>query len=144
MTFVKLLESDKREGVHEGLNGIHDPRANDVLDAIRRLDGETYTVISLEGDDGSTRMTIGGGNNGFYNVFIAMDIDLEFHNLLNKNAMPDLQIMLVTGGQAGNFPATHCVDLIVTIQAAVAFFDSGKPATNLDWERIGASAVVNP
>lgn len=134
MGFVNLVESDKREGVQERLLGVEDPGIMDVLDAIRRLDGENYTVVSLEGNDGLRRMTIGGGNNGFYNVYIAVDIDREFYNLLNPDALPDSLTTLITGGQAGNFPTTHCVDIQTAIKAAEVFFESGEPAPELQWD----------
>jgi len=42
---------------------------------------------------------------------------------------------VVTGGQAGLFPTRQCVDLETTLKAAAVFFDTGKMAQDLVWER---------
>lgn len=134
MPFVTLMGTDRREGVCDRGKTVDCPTRTDVVDAIRRLDGQTYTQVYLEGQDRT--MTVGGGNDGLYNVFIAIEVDCEFYNLLNPDALPTSQLMLVTGGQAGIFPASHCVELRIAIKAAETFYESGEPAETLQWQRV--------
>jgi len=105
---------------------------------IRQLDGRAYTQVVLEGD--GKALLIGGGNDGRYNVVLAVNIDEAFYNLLNPAACADTELAntelkVVTGGQAGLFPTRQCVDLETTLKAAAVFFDTGKMAQDLVWER---------
>lgn len=134
MPNVEILETDKCEGVRAQLNSIQNPSWDDVRDAIVRLDGLMFTTVCVSGNEGNRSLFVGGGNYGFYNVFIAVDIDREFHNLINPNAVNGADRILVTGGQPGRFQASHCVDQKLALQAAKHFYETGTPDANLNWQ----------
>jgi hypothetical protein len=104
-----------------------------AIDAVKSLDGRTTTQVVLEGDDKA--LLIGGGNDGRYNVVLAVNIDEAFFNLLNSHGSPDREVRIVTGGQAGLFPETQSVSLEAVLKAATYFFDSGGMNPNLAWEQ---------
>lgn len=134
MPYVTLMGMDKREGVADRGETVDRPTRAEMVDALCRLDGETYTQLYLEG--AGRTMMVGGGNDGLYTVYIAVEVDREFYNLVNPDASPTSQLMLVTGGQVGIFPASRCVELKAALKAAEVFFERGEPAESLEWQRV--------
>jgi len=132
MQFVKLLSVDKRVGARDEGGSKPCENVKSAIDAVRSLDGRVTTQVVLEGDNKA--LLIGGGNDGRYNVVLAVNIDESFFNLVNSQGSPDREVRIVTGGQAGLFPETQSVSLETVIEAATYFFDSGGMAPDLVWE----------
>jgi hypothetical protein len=133
MQFVENLTADKRVGVRDEGRTVSCESLESALNSIRQLDGRVRTQVILEGKDRA--LLIGGGNDGRYNVVMAVNVDEEFYNLVNPSGSLDRQLKVVTGGQAGLFAERQCVDLATALRAAEVFFYSGEPASDLAWER---------
>ncbi|VWB48503.1 hypothetical protein BLA6863_02199 [Burkholderia lata] len=79
-------------------------------------------------------MTIGGGNDGRYVVFIASSFDAELLSLTTPEAPMEEAIELVAGGQRGSYPAQECVDRMTTAKAVAYFVSSGLADPQLCWQ----------
>ncbi|MCA3781342.1 MAG: histidine kinase [Burkholderia sp.] len=104
-----------------------------VIAAVERLNGMDRSTIVFDASD-ATVMTIGGGNDGRYVVFIASEIDVALLNLATPDAPADETIELVAGGQRGSYPARQCVDRATATQAAVYFVSTGGADPRLCWQ----------
>lgn len=100
--------------------------------AIRELDGQRKTLVTLETDD-ETHLVIGGGNENHYIVYATFDNE-EFYSLLDR-ARSGTDKAIVVGGQTGIYPAKFCVELDRAIQAAKTFALTGKLEPALTWEK---------
>jgi Immunity protein Imm1 len=109
---------------------IENPSWSQIETAIRELDGESKTLITL-GIDEDTYMSIGGGANK-YIVTVTFD-NSNFHVLIDSPKSEQIQT-LVVGGQNGNYSANQCVDLLHCLLAARTFTESGKLDTLLTWQ----------
>jgi Immunity protein Imm1 len=102
--------------------------------AIRELDGQRKTLVTLEIDD-ETHMAIGGGNENNYIVYATFD-NKSFYNLID-HYRSDTDKAIVVGGQMGIYPAQSCIKLDQAIQAAKTFALTGKLEPALNWEKEG-------
>jgi hypothetical protein len=102
MPFVQRVTTDEWVGVTNNLVTIKCDGIQRALDAIRRLDGEVRTEVSLEGPN--KVLSVAGGNDGRYVCFIALNIDEMFLNLSNPTGSQESEVEVVAGGQAGTFP----------------------------------------
>jgi hypothetical protein len=100
---------------------------------IKSLDGSKYTQVILSNELDDSFICIGGGNNGFYNVFISLDDNESFYDLLNPSGKHDNIIQLVTGGQSGDFEEDICVTIDKALLASQKFYVSGKVEETLKW-----------
>ncbi|AXF19442.1 histidine kinase [Burkholderia pyrrocinia] len=104
-----------------------------AIAAVDRLNGRDRSTVAFEASDG-TVMTIGGGNRGWYVVFIASHIDAALLSLTTPEAPADETIELVAGGQRGSYPARDCVDRATVAQAAAYFISCGGADPGLCWQ----------
>ncbi|WYL96995.2 MAG: Imm1 family immunity protein [Gloeotrichia echinulata IR180] len=132
MTTEKWL-GNKNEG-----DVIENPNWSQIEKAIRELDGESQTLITL-GINEDSYMSIGGGTNQ-YVVTVTFD-NLDFYILIDSTKSEQIQT-LVVGGQRGNYPANQCVDLLRCLLAARTFTESGKLDELLTWEQDKSLAFV--
>ncbi len=132
MTFVTRIYTDRRVGVRNDGRSVSGPSLNQVLDAVRRLDGEQFTELLLSGE--KRNLTISGGNEGRYIAFISVNGDEAFYNLTNAEGNPKLELKVVTGGQVGSYSSRQVVPLSSVLTAARDFYESGQASTLL-WEK---------
>jgi hypothetical protein len=112
------------------------PTWPDIERAIRRLDGDGCSMVSLGiGPPPVPHMAIGGGENGKYIVYATED-NQKFLTLVNPGA-PAGKCLLVAGGQRGEYDLRICVDLSAALEAAREYAESGQLATTLTWESKG-------
>lgn len=98
--------------------------------AIRELDGQRRTLVTLEAD-GETHMAIGGGA-GKYLVYVTFDNE-NFNYLVHSTKLNNAET-LVVGGQEGIYPAKWCVDLTTALKAAKSFAEFGTLEKSV-WEQ---------
>jgi hypothetical protein len=106
--------------------------------AIRELDGQNKTLVTLEADDES-HMAIGGGR-GKYIVYLTFDNDI--FDYLFDPSQPDREEVLVVGGQAGIYDARSCIAIEMALKAAQAFAEFGVMEKSLVWKRDSAVELV--
>lgn len=128
--FVLDMTTEKWIGNQNQGDFIENPSWSQIETAIRELNGESQTLVTL-GIDEDAYMSIGGGANK-YIVTVTFD-NLNFYVLINSPKSEQIQT-LVVGGQNGNYPANQCVDLLHCLLAARTFTESGKLDTLLIWE----------
>jgi hypothetical protein len=110
------------------------PTWEDIESAIRRLDGETCTLVCLGiGEPPVPHMAIGGGKGGKYIVYSTRD-NRCFYNLMNPQAAPG-KCLLKAGGQDGDYDARQCVSLTDALRAAKTYAETGQIDPSLTWER---------
>ncbi|GJD19003.1 hypothetical protein RIVM261_039590 [Rivularia sp. IAM M-261] len=136
--FVLDVTTEKWVGNRNQGDFIENPDWNQVESAIRELDGASHTLVTL-GADEETYMSIGGGA-GKYIVTVTFD-NLNFYTLLDLAKSNNIE-KLVVGGQYGNFPANHCVDILRCLLAARTFALEGKLDELLTWQEDKSLAVA--
>jgi Immunity protein Imm1 len=99
--------------------------------AIRLLDGDTRTLVTFSRGEEAPHMAVGGGAGGRYVAYITFD-NRRFYNLTDPH-QPDKKILLVTGGQEGEFEAKQCVDLATVLKVARAFAERGEVDPSACW-----------
>jgi hypothetical protein len=128
--FVLDMTTEKWIGNKNKGDFIENPSWSQIETAIRELDGESKTLVTL-GIDEDTFMSIGGGANK-YIVTVTFD-NCNFYVLIGSLKSEQIQT-LVVGGQNGNYPANKCVDLLHCLLAARTFTESRKMDTLLTWQ----------
>jgi hypothetical protein len=129
--FVKKLSTD----LWGGPTDVEDddvlfPSWPQIEAAIRALDGERRTMVTL-GADGESHLTVGGGSSNRYVVYLTFD-NMHFLNLLSRDRA-DKMVTLFVGGQDGPFPGNTVVDLTLALRAAKAFAGTGQPDPSCKW-----------
>lgn len=107
-----------------------DATLRDVEEAIRQLDGVTWTLVHVEESTGRT-LTIGGGPLRF--VVEAADDPAHRFAVVDPSRGGG-RIDLVIGGQLVDYPARVCVTVDVALAAARAFTEqAGARDPGLTW-----------
>lgn len=114
---------------------LDNPTCQDIEAAIRRLDGDSCSMLVLGIGDPVPHMGIGGGEDGKYIVYATPD-NWVFYNLINPKAPPG-KSFLVAGGQRGDYANKQCVGLAEVLSAAKTYAESGRLESSLVWEKQG-------
>lgn len=109
------------------------PTWSTVVEALMALDGCEQTLICLE-RTGGTRLMIGGGSAGRYVVNCLLDQETQENYLLVNRTPAGPAMELCCGGQTAQYPARHCVDLSLAMEAVDHFCRTGSMAPDLLWE----------
>jgi hypothetical protein len=128
--YINLITIDNWKGNINNELAIEDVSWELIEKVIRNLDGDTRTLVTLEGDNGEN-MGIGGGS-GLYIVYATLDNEI-FYNLRDSNKVGNV-IELVVGGQSSEYPSELCVNLDKALMAARAFSENGIINETLEWE----------
>jgi immunity protein Imm1 of predicted polymorphic toxin system len=113
-------------------NEIIEPSWEDIEAALRKLDGESCSLVVLGiGDPPVPHMAIGGGN-GKYIVYATAD-NAVFHKAMNTRA-PDRKCSIVAGGQRGMYDLRMCVTFDQALRAAETYALTGTLDPSLSWE----------
>jgi hypothetical protein len=131
MSFVETLTTD--------VGPIKNPTWEDVEKAISALDAKNLTLVMLAPaapkgpPDGDQHMAIGGGKDGRYVVYMTDD-NLHFWNLEDATkSRSDRRILMLIGGQEGDYREAQCVPKPWALKAAREYFEHGVRASNLSW-----------
>ena len=131
MSFVNMITTDAET--------IESPRWEDVENAILSLDGTAVTEVMLAPaqpkgpPDGDHHMGIGGGKNGMYIVYMTED-NFNFWNLEDTTkSREDKSIIMLIGGQQGDYREAQCVPREWALKAAREYFDHGRRVDGLTW-----------
>ena len=130
---VKKVFEDDWEGTRSNDSEWACVGINEVLQAINRLNGRNKTLVELIVDD-AKYLTIGGGNEGRYVCYIT--IGQRMHNLLNPNAVPEGRVMIVAGGQQGDYEGRLCCNLEAVRKAVEYFAFHAKLNPDQNWETV--------
>ena len=106
---------------------------DEVEKLIYSLDGLKHTQVIFTDEEEDSLICIGGGNEGFYNVYITLDDNESFYDLVNPYGRNDKVLHLVTGGHLGDFEEEICVTIDMVLLAAKTFCMEGVVEEDLTW-----------
>ncbi len=131
---MQMLVVTRLDGPDDSdLTEYRNPSWCDIETAIRRLDGNTCTLVILGiGDPPVPHMAIGGGAEGKYIVYVTPD-NVIFQRLIDPQARMG-KFLLVAGGQRGDYDLKLCVSLSHTLRAAKTYAETGQLDARLAWE----------
>lgn len=131
MSFVTTLTTD--------VGTIEHPSWGDIEKAIRALDGKNLTLVVLAPaapkgpPHGEHHMAIGGGKDGRCVVYVTDD-NLHFWSLEDAGRSgAGERILMLVGGQEGDYREAQCVSREWALKAAREYFDHGVRASDLPW-----------
>ena len=116
-----ILEQPSWEAVESAIRALNNRERNDLYLIPSPGDPETYLCI--------------GGGAGRY-VVAGSVRNLEFPTVLDESKLAEPPQRLNVGGQEGEYPATHVVDLATALSAAREFFEGGGFSESKRWTRI--------
>jgi hypothetical protein len=129
--YATKLIADSWSGVHCETEEIASPSWDDILKAIKALDGKRRTLVTLRGAS-STEMVIGGGSDGRYIGYVAISDD-SFQYLTSEHK-DGPRVSLLIGGQEGDYPIDQVVTQTVVVTAAKTFSEIGSLDPQLMWK----------
>ena len=106
---------------------------DEVEKLIYSLDGLKHTQVIFTDEEEDSLICIGGGNEGFYKVYITLDDNESFYDLVNPYGRNDKELHLVTGGQLGDLEEEICVTIDMVLLAAKTFCMEGVVEEDLTW-----------
>jgi hypothetical protein len=107
------------------------PSLEEVEAAIKRLDGKRHTIVTIDGTD-RAHMAVGGGGDGQYIVYASFDNERFF--TLKSAERSDSKVLLLVGGQDGDYPKSIVVGLPLALAAAKTFAETGQIDPKLLWQ----------
>jgi hypothetical protein len=132
--YVKRIIEDNWSGVRNSDVEYECKNIEQVVAAIKKLDGRNKTSVYLQAG-GEKSLTVSGGNDGRYVAFVTIGVDDEFFNLVDLRQPADQMLDVVTGGQRGAFPAKQVVGLETALEAARQFASDGSMSSSVTWEK---------
>jgi hypothetical protein len=127
---VTLLSVEQRHGNERRRIAIRRPSWWAIEGAIRGLDANRWSALTLQGQ-GETRMTIGGGA-GRYLAHILTG-EGRTKQLVDL-ARTEGTVPLLVGGYWSSFPRRLLVNLRTVLKAARHFAETGELEQSLSWE----------
>jgi len=128
--YVSSIICDCWQGSESDNIVIDNPSWEQIETAVRNLDGERRTIVSLQGE-AEAHLVVSGGSLGRYVVYATYDNE-NFFSLcsINENASP---VLLNVGGQDGDYPSKIVVELPAALAAANDFADFGRMDATQRW-----------
>ena len=129
------LEFDVREAGGGRSVAIAFPTIDHVMAALRDLDQERHTEVTV-GDDTGAYVTVGGGC-GFYHVYMGAD-DHDDRVVLQRpvsTGSGSEPADVVMDGRLQRFAARDIVDLDSAVEVVAEFIRTGRPSLDLPWRR---------
>jgi hypothetical protein len=132
MKLEKIIEDEAKGETFKEREHLSPDRAK-VLETLDRLDGKacSSTLFLLDDDN---YMSLGGGNDHRYVVFIAVNVDEKLYTLTTPDASSDETVDVVVGGQSGSYPKNQVVGKESARKALLYFCEHGKADPGLAWE----------
>lgn len=131
--YVKRVFYDDLKNVNDFEKEMKLPSWEEVEGLINKMDGKVITQITMDNGNEDNYFCIGGGNGGFYNVFISENDNEIVWSLVNFDN--NLEICkLVTGGQEGEFEGRLCVTIETVKKVAKYYYENGKKCDDYEWE----------
>ncbi len=130
--YVVEMFADSWEGIEQSGTILLHPSWEDIDVAIRKLNGEKYTIVRLQGQD-EAYMAIGGGAHGRYIVYATFNNE-EFFNLVSDDKTIG-SVLLFIGGHEGDFPMETVVDVDLVFKAVTTFVEFGELESSLQWKK---------
>jgi hypothetical protein len=110
------------------------PTWSQVEEAIRALDGHSRNDLYLQprSEEAETWLAVGGGA-GQYLVTGSVNSE-RFPTVVRESNREEEKVLLMVGGQVGDYPRRWIIDLETALFAARHFFESGEFGGDICWE----------
>lgn len=120
---------------------VRNPAWSEVEAAVRALDNATRNDVYLrlcESID-DTWLSVAGGAGRY--LVTGVDGGARFPTRARGDGSAEGMVSLVVGGQPGEYPALHIVDLDAALRAARAFLLAGSCSGGIEWEWTGRTKM---
>ena len=108
------------------------PCWTDIELAIRELNGDDRTLVSFGSGIPVPHMAIGGGREGKYIVYATHD-NITFYTMVGTDRSEG-KVVLVAGGQPGDYLLRNCVTLESALRAAKVFAEECRLDNSCEWD----------
>lgn len=108
------------------------PPVTEVRRRIDDLNGHDRTLVTL--DRGGEYLAIGGSAEHGLVVYIEGGQGTELWQALSPGTSSEETVLVVSGGQPGDYPARIVTTLEVALSAATAYAESGGRSSDVRWE----------
>lgn len=129
---IVRLERDEWDMGRDVGRAIEAPTLDDVQAAIKALDQERHTLLRLVLRDGAY-MVVGGGREDFIVYVVVSDQRAVNLNTECFTFWSDPPVMVVAGGQAGDYETRYVVTLDEVFDAALGFAVVGGLNSRYSW-----------
>ena len=109
-----------------------DPPVAEVRRRIEDLNGHDRTLVTL--DRGGDYLAVGGSAEQGLVVHIEVGQGTELWQALSPGTPSAETVVVVAGGQPGDYPARMVTTLEVALSAATAYAESGQRSGDVRWE----------
>ncbi len=116
-----------------GGGGVAGPRAAEVCRRIEDLNGHDRTLVTLARD--GEYLAIGGSAEQGLVVYIEVGQGTELWQALSPRTSSEETVIVVAGGQPGDYPARIVTTLEIALAAAIAYAGAGERSSDVRWER---------
>lgn len=111
---------------------VEDPTPADLEERIRQLDGSGRTIVMLEGEGGY--LAVGGSAADGLVVYADLG-DGDFWSARSPGTDSTETVVVVAGGQPGDYEARLVTTPEVAMTAATTFLASGTLSDAIGWEK---------
>jgi hypothetical protein len=118
------------EGPKEG--ELADPPEEEVQRRIEDVNGHDRTLVTLDRE--GEYLAVGGSASQGLVVYVDVGESTEFWQALSPSTSSEDPVIVLAGGQPGEYPARIVVTLEVALTVAVAYAASGERASGATWE----------
>jgi hypothetical protein len=124
------MTSDYWESVLNDEHIVQSPSWAEVDEAVSRLDGKVHTLVTLDGEDGST-LFIGGSLEGMVVAWSRQD-----QNLIARRGAGDEKVQIVVGGQVGDYARRNVLPIQIAKNIAKAYADGLRVQDLFKWDQV--------
>jgi hypothetical protein len=110
-----------------------DPRAVEVRRRIEDPNGHDRTLVTLDRE--GEYLAVGGSADEGLVVDVEVGQGAELWQALSPSTSSAETVIVVAGGQPGDYPARIVTTLEVALSAAIAYAESGERSSDVRWER---------
>lgn len=126
---IKSISIDEWNGITFNEEIVINPKWADTLSFLRKLDGDKFTLVFFEVSDTDSAL-VGGGPEYF---IVSITIDGNIYTLMNDK-QGNREILLVAGGQLGNYCDNICIELIPMLEV-IEYYETGKLLEAHKWKQ---------
>jgi hypothetical protein len=127
------MVTDWWDGVRNTESVVAAPTWEMVSGAIKALDGNVRTLVTIVLEPLSHMTIGGGGDNGLYVVQATQDGE-RFHLATRDDDTFASNVTIKAGGQNGEFPVRRCVAIDTALRAAQTFVETRQLESAIKWE----------
>ncbi|WCM59868.1 hypothetical protein [Paenibacillus polymyxa] len=127
---IKSISIDEWIGTTFNEEIVMNPTWADTLSFFKKLDGDKFTLVFFEVSDTDSAL-VGGGPEYF---IVSITIDGNIYTLMNDK-QGNSEIILVAGGQLGNYCDNICIELIPMLEVIKYYYETGKLLETHKWKR---------